>query len=76
MAVRDTGIGISQKELARVFEEFYRGSGARHRVPQGTGLGLTIVNELVTRAGGRVTVNSEEEKGTEVAVQLRKVVAE
>ena len=76
MAVRDTGIGISQKELARVFEEFYRGSGARHRVPQGTGLGLTIVNELVTRAGGRVTVNSEEGKGTEVAVQLRKVVAE
>jgi len=53
LAVADNGPGIASSERARVFDRFYRGTG--HETP-GTGLGLTIVHEAVTRMGGDVCI--------------------
>jgi two-component system OmpR family sensor kinase len=66
--VADTGPGIPQEELPRVWEELYRGQGARG-VP-GSGLGLALVRAIVERHGGRVTLRSREGQGTVVTTRL------
>jgi two-component system OmpR family sensor kinase len=66
--VADTGPGISQEELPRVWEELYRGQGARG-VP-GSGLGLALVRAIVERHGGQVTLRSRAGQGTVVTMRL------
>jgi signal transduction histidine kinase len=66
--VADTGIGIPEKALPHLFEEFYRAPNAKASSEVGTGLGLAIVKDLVERYGGRVEVKSEVEKGTTFTV--------
>ena len=68
LTVRDDGIGISEKELPHIFERFYRADTARDR--SGTGLGLAIVQWIAQAHGGTVSVESEDGKGTCVAVEL------
>jgi len=63
--VRDTGIGIAEADLPRVFERFYRVDKARSRQMAGTGLGLAIVKHMVQAHGGEVGVKSELGKGSE-----------
>ncbi len=63
--VTDTGIGIPEADLPRVFERFYRVDKARSRQMEGTGLGLAIVKHLVQAHGGEVGVKSEVGKGSE-----------
>lgn len=66
--VADTGPGIPQEELPRVWEELYRGKGARG-IP-GSGLGLALVRAVVGRHSGRVTLRSREGQGTVVTMRL------
>jgi two-component system phosphate regulon sensor histidine kinase PhoR len=69
--VDDTGIGIPQAHLPRIFERFYRVDRARSRELGGTGLGLSIVKHLVQILGGTVSVSSRLGKGTTVTVDLK-----
>jgi len=62
--VADTGIGIPEKALAQLFEEFYRAPNAKASGEVGTGLGLAIVEDLVERYGGRIEVESEVGQGS------------
>ena len=56
-SVRDTGIGIEEADLPRLFESFHRGSRAGGPV-EGTGIGLSITQSLVTLMGGRFDVHN------------------
>jgi two-component system phosphate regulon sensor histidine kinase PhoR len=62
--VIDTGMGIPEEALPHLFEEFYRAPNAKASGVVGTGLGLTIVKDLVDRYGGRIEVESAEGKGS------------
>jgi PAS domain S-box-containing protein len=71
LRVEDTGEGIPADELPRIFDRFWRGANARARA--GSGLGLTIVRELVTRMHGEIAVHSEPGAGTAFTVRLPRV---
>jgi two-component system sensor histidine kinase BaeS len=68
IVVADTGIGIPPEELDRVFDRFWRGAAAT--TIAGSGIGLTVVAELVKAHGGNVRVTSESGSGTRVTVTL------
>jgi signal transduction histidine kinase len=68
IAVKDTGIGIPSEAAAHIFEPFYRGAG--QSAIKGTGLGLTIVREIVSLHGGEVAVQSEMGSGSIFFVRL------
>ncbi len=70
--VRDSGAGIAQGDLARVFERFFRADRSRHREREvtGTGLGLSICQAIVKAHRGRIEVHSAPSKGAEFLVQL------
>jgi len=68
--VRDTGIGIPETELPRVFERFYRVDRARSRELGGTGLGLAIVKHLTQAMGGSVAASSEVQRGSTFTITL------
>jgi signal transduction histidine kinase len=70
VAVRDTGVGIPQRDLARIFERFYRVDRARSRETGGTGLGLAIVKHVAENHGGSVDVRTELGVGTVVEVRI------
>jgi two-component system phosphate regulon sensor histidine kinase PhoR len=64
ISVQDTGIGIPEEDLPRLFERFYRVDKARSRELGGTGLGLAIVKHLVRAQGGEVGVESDPNRGS------------
>ena len=71
VSVRDTGVGIPETDLARVFERFYRVDKSRSRDAGGTGLGLAIVKHLVEAQGGRVWVESRQPGGSTFFFSLK-----
>jgi signal transduction histidine kinase len=70
LAVVDTGLGIPENELPRLFERFFRGSASRARGVSGTGLGLAICKEILDRHGGRITATSQAGKGSAFTIWL------
>lgn len=62
--VSDTGIGIAEGELKKIFKEFYRSKNARAIDKAGTGLGLPIVKRIVEKYGGKIDVQSAKGKGS------------
>ncbi len=67
LVVSDQGPGIPSAEQARIFEKFYRAGNEETRSAKGTGLGLYIVQRLVQRSGGVITVRSDPGQGTTFA---------
>lgn len=74
--VADTGIGIPEESIERLFERFYRVDKGRSRNSGGTGLGLSIVRYLVQNMGGTISVKSTLGLGSTFTVHLPKVVEE
>lgn len=68
--VTDTGVGMTEQQLSRVFESFEQADGSMTRRFGGTGLGLSIVRQLVLLMGGMITINSTPGEGTGVRVVL------
>lgn len=68
LTVSDTGMGIPEEALPHIFERFYRVDKARSRKSGGSGLGLSIVRNIVHRNGGEIRVSSEVGKGTAFTV--------
>ncbi len=74
--VRDTGPGIAREDLSRIFEDFVTLDPSYARKAAGTGLGLGIVRRIVTRMGGRITVDSEVGRGSTFRVTLPLTILE
>jgi signal transduction histidine kinase len=70
LLVSDTGVGIPAHELPRIFDRFHRIEGQIGRTMEGTGIGLALVNELVSLHGGKIGVQSEPGQGTSVRVAV------
>ena len=70
VSVEDQGIGISAKDARRIFEKFYRTETAEKSGEKGTGIGLSIVEQIVTQHGGSIAVSSEVGKGSRFTVSL------
>ena len=64
LSVRDQGIGMDEKELRNIFQKFYRTKKAEASGEAGTGIGLSIVEQIVTHHGGRMEVTSTPGKGS------------
>jgi len=72
--VADTGIGIAPEEIPRIFEEFYRTEGAKAMRETGTGLGLPIVQLVLSLYGGTIEIDSAPEKGSSFRFTLPQFV--
>ncbi len=70
ISVSDTGQGIREEEIDRIFERFYRAARDRAENPSGTGLGLAIVKHLTQEMGGRIVATSQVGKGSTFTVIL------
>ncbi len=74
--VSDTGIGMTEEELEKVYERFYQTDSGRTRTGSGLGLGLSIVSGFVSLLGGFMTITSKKDEGTTVRVSLPQKVVE
>ena len=70
LRVRDTGMGISKENIANVFNRFWQADTSSQRKYQGVGIGLALVKELVEAQEGKVSVESELNKGTQFTIHL------
>jgi signal transduction histidine kinase/DNA-binding response OmpR family regulator len=70
LTVEDSGVGIAQEEIPRLFERFHRVRGAASRTHEGTGIGLSLVRELVQLHAGSIRIESELDRGSRFIVTL------
>ncbi|MFK7948790.1 MAG: ATP-binding protein [Saprospiraceae bacterium] len=70
LIVKDNGVGIKIEDLKNLFNRFYQVDATTTRVQEGTGIGLSLVKELVELQNGTISVKSEENKGTTFQIQL------
>lgn len=74
VSVRDQGIGMDSKEIKNIFKKFYRTKRAEQSGEVGTGIGLSIVEQIVTHHGGRMEVTSEPGKGSCFTMVLKSAI--
>jgi signal transduction histidine kinase len=70
--VTDTGIGIAEENLSQIFEPFRQGSEGLNRKFEGMGIGLTITRKYVELLGGKLNIESEHGRGTNIEIVLPK----
>ena len=70
LRVSDTGIGIPEEALSRIYTEFYRAKNAKSMDVEGTGLGMVIVKDVVEQHGGRISVRSRVGEGSTFSISL------
>jgi Histidine kinase-, DNA gyrase B-, and HSP90-like ATPase len=70
LTIRDTGVGIPEHELPRLFERFHGIAGQRSRSYEGSGIGLALVQELVKLQGGSILVSSAVGQGTSITIRI------
>ncbi|CAB4429500.1 unnamed protein product [Rhizophagus irregularis] len=70
LEVSDTGVGIPKEEIPKLFQRFYRIESRQSRSHEGTGIGLALIHELITRHGGGIQCNSELTKGTTFTIWI------
>lgn len=64
ISVRDTGVGISQDEIQKLFNKFFRGTNAAQIAPSGSGLGLYITKNIIENHGGKINAESHPGHGS------------
>jgi signal transduction histidine kinase len=70
ISISDQGIGIERKDSSKIFDKFYRSESDSGRKITGSGIGLTLVKEIIESHGGNITVESERNKGSTFTIQL------
>lgn len=68
--VRDTGVGIAEEQQAAIFDRFYQAQARNEKFSQGTGIGLSLVKQLVQLLEGSIDVESKINEGTTITIQL------
>ncbi len=72
-SVTDTGVGIAQKDLPLIFEHLYRTDSSRARSTGGSGIGLSVVKAIINAHNGKITVESQEGRGSKFTVTIPKI---
>jgi signal transduction histidine kinase len=72
LSVQDQGIGMDKTEVARIFEKFYRTKRAEQSGEMGTGIGLSIVDQIVKQHGGTIHVDSEPGQGSTFTLEMKR----
>ncbi|MCL2851407.1 MAG: ATP-binding protein [Defluviitaleaceae bacterium] len=75
ISIADTGRGMSPEQLESLFDEYTRFHESEARYVKGTGLGMSIANQLLAMMGGTIDVDSEEGKGTSVTLNIPQIIA-
>lgn len=70
LTIRDTGLGIPEADIPRIFERFHRVEGRRGRTHEGSGIGLALVRELVILHGGTISLDSVVDEGTTFTITM------
>ncbi|TCD45461.1 ATP-binding protein [Streptococcus sp. X16XC17] len=73
LKIWDTGIGISEQHIDKIFDRFYRANKGRSRQTGGTGLGLSLVKESLDALGYQLEVDSQLSKGTTFTITIKKL---
>jgi len=73
LSIEDTGIGIKKEDMDQIFERFYKADNSRTQNSSSTGLGLSIVKEIIDEHHGQIEVNSQIDKGTIFTVTLSSI---